>query len=168
MESPPLIIRCATADDLDDLVDLEDRAFPVDRISRRAWRHLLTRAHARVLLATAPALQGLGGAAVVLFRSGSEVARLYSLAVAPEARGRGVGRALLAAVLAAARRHGARRVRLEVRDTNEVALSLYRTAGFRAVASLPGYYADGADGLRMEATLDPGSRGGGKHLFQSA
>lgn len=54
-----------------------------------------------------------------------------SISVAPEARGRGCGRALLAAGLAEARRHGARRFVAYVRPENAVSVALFRGAGFR-------------------------------------
>jgi ribosomal protein S18 acetylase RimI-like enzyme len=56
---------------------------------------------------------------------------VHDLAVAPEFRGRGVGKALLDAVADDARRLGYCKVTLEVRADNATALELYRRAGFR-------------------------------------
>jgi GNAT superfamily N-acetyltransferase len=53
--------------------------------------------------------------------------RLWGMATAPDARGRGVGRALLATCLANARGHGARRVWCTARTG---ALRFYERAGF--------------------------------------
>jgi ribosomal protein S18 acetylase RimI-like enzyme len=55
--------------------------------------------------------------------------------VAPEARGRGVGTELLAAVAAEARRRGYAEVRLDVVEGNDRARALYEREGFRAVAT---------------------------------
>jgi ribosomal protein S18 acetylase RimI-like enzyme len=55
---------------------------------------------------------------------------IHDLAVAPEARGQGVGRALLAAVEQEARRNGCCRLTLEVRADNRVAQRLYQDFGF--------------------------------------
>ncbi|MDX2004873.1 MAG: GNAT family N-acetyltransferase, partial [Meiothermus sp.] len=60
---------------------------------------------------------------------------LDGLAVAPEARSRGVGRALLGAVLEYAQRHGFASVRLDVVDTNPRARALYEHLGFRETAT---------------------------------
>ena len=58
------------------------------------------------------------------------VVGLYSVWIAPDARGRGAGGALLAAALTHARERGFRRVALDVGDTNGPAIALYRRAGF--------------------------------------
>ncbi|WP_229518319.1 GNAT family N-acetyltransferase [Massilia sp. PAMC28688] len=58
------------------------------------------------------------------------LAHLYQMWVAPEARGRGVGAALIEAVLGWARGNGARVAQLAVSEGNEAAARLYRRAGF--------------------------------------
>lgn len=63
---------------------------------------------------------------------------LVAMYVAPEVRGRGVGAALVAAVLADAAAAGAHEVRLQVVETNTVAERLYQRCGFvRTGASAP-------------------------------
>ena len=52
------------------------------------------------------------------------------MGVVPEARRRGLGRALMEAAIAAARRRGVHRLRLEVLEQNEPAVQLYRQLGF--------------------------------------
>jgi len=59
---------------------------------------------------------------------------LHNLFVADEARGRGIGRALIEAVYAAAARHGASRVLWNVLESNTAARSLYDK-----VADRPGF-----------------------------
>src|ERR1700742_4488839 len=82
--------EAATVDDLQALVELEDTAFSGDRISARSWRRLMTSPSATVTVAL-DAANGdarIVGSAVVLQRSNSSVARLYSIAASPDARGR--------------------------------------------------------------------------------
>jgi ribosomal protein S18 acetylase RimI-like enzyme len=58
---------------------------------------------------------------------------LDGLCVAPDARGHGIGRALIVAICAEAARRGHQSVRLDVVDTNLRARALYERLGFRAV-----------------------------------
>jgi ribosomal-protein-alanine N-acetyltransferase len=58
--------------------------------------------------------------------------------------------------VAEAAKMGLLRVRLEVRADNAAARALYAKLGFAESGQLPGYYEDGADGLRL--TLDLGKR----------
>ncbi|HEU4670673.1 MAG TPA: GNAT family N-acetyltransferase [Dyella sp.] len=146
-------VRRAELSDLDDLVALEDATFDSDRMSRAQYRRHLDSESARVLVASANHRRFLG-TAVVFFRRGSRVARLYSLASRPEARGKGVGSALMAAVERAARRHGCSELRLEVRTDNASAIRLYERLGYRRFAHLEGYYEDGADAWRYARRLD--------------
>ncbi|MBO9671592.1 MAG: GNAT family N-acetyltransferase [Sphingobium sp.] len=58
------------------------------------------------------------------------VVNLHDLAVDPDFRGRGIGRALFAAVESEARSLGAAKVTLEVLSGNERAKGLYRSLGY--------------------------------------
>lgn len=69
-----------------------------------------------------------------------EDAELMSVAVAPEYRGRGAGRALMSAVLARAAERGASRCFLEVRSSNAPARALYTSLGFTEVRTIRSYY----------------------------
>ena len=157
-------VRPARAADLEELAGLE-QLFPGDRLDSRQLRHLVTRANAAVLVAEEAG--EIVGDAVALFRRNSRGARLFTLAVAPEARGRGVARALLDEVEAEARARGCGDVRREVREDNAAAIGLYRSRGYRDAGRAEGYYEDGATALRMRLELgpppatDPPRRGGG-------
>lgn len=76
----------------------------------------------------------------VLSRQAADEAEILSLALAPEARGRGHARILLATHLQALAHAGVRRVHLEVEDGNDPALALYRRLGFKGVGQREGYY----------------------------
>jgi GNAT superfamily N-acetyltransferase len=56
---------------------------------------------------------------------------LFGMFVEPEARGRGVGAALVEAVIAWARARGAAWLHLGVTSTNHAAMALYERCGFR-------------------------------------
>ncbi|MBS0581528.1 MAG: GNAT family N-acetyltransferase [Proteobacteria bacterium] len=148
---PDISIRAAVDGDLGALLALEHASFTSDHLSRRQYRQHLHSATADVL-AAADAV-GLLGKAVVFYRAGSDIARLYSIAVAERARGRGVAKALMAAVEVAARRRQCARLRLEVRKGNTAAIALYERLGFRRFGEKRGFYEDGADAWRYEKRL---------------
>jgi ribosomal-protein-alanine N-acetyltransferase len=70
---------------------------------------------------------------------------INNLAVRPDSRNKGVGRALLVHVLDATAREGAGRATLEVRRSNEPALRLYDRLGFRVAGIRRGYYTNPAE-----------------------
>ncbi|TMJ68026.1 MAG: GNAT family N-acetyltransferase, partial [Alphaproteobacteria bacterium] len=145
-------VRRAERADLDALMDLEHRVFATDRLSRRSLRQFLKSPSAEVMVAED---NRLAGTAIVLFRSCSLLARLYSLAVAPHMSGRGVGPMLLEAAEAAALARDCRAIRLEVHVSNHPAISRYRKSGYREFGRIRGYYEDGGDALRFEKRLVP-------------
>jgi ribosomal protein S18 acetylase RimI-like enzyme len=134
-----------------ELIDIETSCFTGDRISRTSFRRLLAGKSAATLVDGARG--GLRGYALLLFRRSSSVARLYSFAVTPAHRRRGVGRRLLAAAIVTARARRARALRLEIRPDNPSARLLYERAGFVAIGRAPRFYEDGADAVRMEMSL---------------
>ena len=163
-ESPQVRIRRAGIADLPALVALENRTFATDRMSARQFRHHLSNPGAGVLVATRGG--AVIGAAVVFFRASHRIARLYSIAVAAEARGGGIGESLLAACERMARARGASAMRLEVRTDNAAAQILYERRGYRHFGVRRGYYEDGRDASRYEKALAPtraaSSRRGGR------
>jgi len=90
-----VLLRRARPADVDALAELEARVFRGDRISRRGFRRFVRSPRAALIVAEEDG--ALAGYALVLFRTGSGIARLYSIAVAPQFAKRGVGSALLAA-----------------------------------------------------------------------
>lgn len=83
--------------------------------------------------------------------------RIYSICTAKEARGKGVGRALIGECIERARSDGYGRIFLEVRTDNTPALSLYRSFGFSEEKILNRFYLDGCDGVKMKLELDNGN-----------
>ena len=73
------------------------------------------------------------GKAVACASTASEqgYALLQNVIVHPEFRGKGLGEKLCRAVIGKAREQGARYVYLQVVQTNEAAMNLYRKLGFR-------------------------------------
>jgi ribosomal-protein-alanine N-acetyltransferase len=151
----PAEIRTARISDVDPLVALENAVFEGDRISRTSFRRLVASASALVLIADVRGL--IAGYCALLFRAGGKVARLYSIAAAPPQAGHGIGRLLLDAAEETAAKKGCAFLRLEVREDNLRAQSLYEKSGFGQIGRKPGYYSDGAAALRYEKPLASGT-----------
>jgi len=88
----------------------------------------------------------------VLARTAAGEAEILTLAVAPSARGQGLGRALLQAAINRARESGAETMFLEVGAENPHALALYAGLGFAKVGTRKGYYG-GKDALVLRLPL---------------
>jgi ribosomal protein S18 acetylase RimI-like enzyme len=147
------MIRTATLDDLDALAGLEQRNFETDRLSRRNFRYLLTKANAVTLIAgESGATQGY---AMVLFNTGTSLARLYTYAVDRPFRGRGIGLALVRACEALALERDCVSMRLEVRKDNAASRGLFEKHGYRYLEIVPDYYEDHEDAWRYEKILAP-------------
>ena len=84
-----------------------------------------------------------------LSRCVADESELLLLAVLPSHHGQGIGHRLLDEFMKRARKHGAARVHLEVRDGNP-AVDMYRRAGFRPVGRRRNYY-HAPDGKRFDA-----------------
>ncbi len=145
-----LQIRPAQRTDLDALCQLELDCFSSDRLSRRSFSHLLRSEHADLLIAAA---NGAAGYALLLYRSGTNLARLYSIAVAPDSRGRGLSKQLLEACEQRARERDCGFLRLEVSTANARAIGLYERSGYHRFGQIRAYYEDGSDAWRMEKPL---------------
>ena len=146
-----LLLRQATTADLDALVRLENLCFDEDRISRRSFRRFLEVPRDRLIVAT---LAGeLVGYALVLMNAATRLARIYSIAVSPSARGRGAGEKLVRAAEQEAVEADRIVMRLEVREDNQSAIGLYERLGYRQFGTYRDYYEDHGNALRFERRI---------------
>lgn len=93
-----------------------------------------------------------GDAGFLLGRAVAGEAELLTLAVAPDARRRGLGRGLVARFLYQARLRGAESAFLEVSAENAPAIGLYESAGFTRSGMRRGYYRT-PEGTRIDALV---------------
>ncbi|WP_249321577.1 MULTISPECIES: GNAT family N-acetyltransferase [unclassified Campylobacter] len=126
--------------DIKALFELESASF--DRfsspLSKRAFRYHIDK---NFMLAAKENGEILG---YILIFAYLKTPRIYSLAVSPKARGKGVAKALISEVLS-----WFESLRLEVRVDNVAAINLYKKFGFKQTKTLSKYYDDGCDALEM-------------------
>lgn len=90
----------------------------------------------------------------IMARTSGEEGEILNLAVLPGHRRRGLARRLLAEAVSVLLGLQVREAYLEVRESNVVAIDLYRAHGFRPVGLRPGYYRSPLeDALVLRATL---------------
>jgi ribosomal-protein-alanine N-acetyltransferase len=83
-------------------------------------------------------------------------AQINNIAVHPDYRGRGFGKAILSQVLEEMKASGTRLVTLEVRESNRPALAIYGALGFEFVGRRKDYYTNPReDALALVFTLKP-------------
>src|SRR3954463_8859149 len=85
------IIRRATVSDISALLEVENRSFESDRLTRRNFNYLLKRGNAVCLVQVAGSMNGtpegrIAGYVLLLFNAGTSLARIYSFAVDPDFR----------------------------------------------------------------------------------
>ncbi len=145
-----IILRPMTEVDLEQVVGIEILAFP----------HPWTEEHFRDELRSPygfpfVAVDDLGVVAgylcpALLLDEGE----ILDVAVNGAFRNRGIGRLLVESALDFFRERGANRVYLEVRVSNQSAISLYRSLGFRDAGCRKRYYENGEDALLMEISFN--------------
>ena len=151
---PQFLIRRMRPDDLSAMMAIERVAF------RNPWstelvRRELTHEWSTIFVAEEPTPDGktrlLGFS---IFWLVQDELHILNVATAPEHRHRGVARAVLNATLEEARDRRCTVATLEVRRSNEPAINLYRSFGFRAVGIRPNYYVEeGEDAIVMVLDL---------------
>lgn len=128
-------IRPLSDADLPRVMEIENASFSTPW-KESTFRGLLRRTDCDLFVATIDGrVEGYAAAWTVIDQS-----ELGNVAVSPAARGRGLGGALVDAVVERIKDRGSRECFLEVRETNVSAQSVYRERGFVVVGKRTAYY----------------------------
>ena len=130
--------------DIPDVHAIETEVFPVDAWRVEQFWSELAQPTRRYLVAEDGGIVGYGG--VYLLAPDSDI---QTIAVAASHHGKGVGGALLEALMQVARDAQCTSMMLEVRSDNQSAIKMYRTAGFEQISRRTDYYAPGVDAFIM-------------------
>ncbi len=143
------------ASDLDAVVAIERATFPTPWTRGIFIGELLQGESRRWTVVTSPTgILGYSGS----MQAGDE-SHVMNLAVRADARGSGLGAAMLADLMSDAARRGVARMTLEVRPSNASAIALYEAAGFHAAGERPGYYSDTGEPALIMWTDELDSKG---------
>lgn len=150
MPTPSTDLRAMTLADLDDVCAIETELFPIPW-SRQAFEADLKRSPPTL------ALVALERGRVVGYIIGwiiEDEFHIGNIAVTGKRQRQGIAKRILAEAIRVAHERGVRMATLEVRASNDAAISLYERYGFRAVAIRRGYYTDnGEDAIVMLAEV---------------
>ncbi|HEV7173125.1 ribosomal protein S18-alanine N-acetyltransferase [Pedococcus sp.] len=127
--------------DIERLAELEAELFPHDAWSQATWWSELAGRPRRSYVVEESADGDL--LAYAGLDLGGDVADVMTMAVAPAAQGRGLGRRLLEELVARAEADHAAYLMLEVRADNATARALYGSRGFEVVSVRRRYYQPG-------------------------
>lgn len=137
MEYIKPVIRNMESRDLDSIVEIEQKSFSIpwsrlmfeDELFNPNARYLVTEAEGKVV--------GYIGFWKIL-----DEGQITNIAIHPDFRGLGYGRALITAMIEKAQEMEIHAITLEVRKSNMVAISLYESFGFKTAGIRKNYYSD--------------------------
>jgi ribosomal-protein-alanine N-acetyltransferase len=136
-------VRRAKLEDLEAVERVECESFHANRFERDVLLALLNQ---EGFITWVAEMEGsIVGYGSVMRRQDGPL-RLLSIAVVPELRERGVGKALLNRVRRYGSDAGAKSISLEVRISNVPAINLYLECGYRIKGMLKDYYSKGREG----------------------
>jgi ribosomal-protein-alanine N-acetyltransferase len=147
MNDETLCYRNASYADHLSLCELERSVFSHDRLSSRQIAYHLKSSKNLFLVCTANA--AIVGYILIFLRSDKKYARIYSLAVAAEKRGRGIANVLVEKSIAYCQQKKVTKLFLEVSTKNSSAIALYNKHHFKVVRTILDYYENGEDAFKM-------------------
>jgi ribosomal-protein-alanine N-acetyltransferase len=154
-----MTVRPATPDDIDAIADLE-----FDNLGDDAWSEGLVREGVTGNLPTITYLVAEVDGEVIGHATASivaDIAELQRIAVDRDHRRTGLATALLDAVVDTAKKGGADRLLLEVREDNAGALAFYAARDFIEIDRRRRYYRDGTTAVVLRRSLVRGCGAGG-------
>ncbi len=132
-------------EDADEVAEVEKKCFPVPWSRESFWREASNENTLYLLILNDDEIIGYAGTWISF-----EEAQITNVAVVPEYRGNGNGRALMEELIRRVKEKGVTAMTLEVRPSNAVALGLYESLGFKDYGRRPKYYSDnGEDAIIM-------------------
>lgn len=133
-----LIIRNGKLEDLEDLIDIETVCFASPWSKESIEKDLKTNKHALYIVAE------LAGKVIGYLSVWNIIdeGHINNVAVSPLYRRQKIATIMMETMLSATKNAGIKRHTLEVRQSNEAAIKLYESLGFKPMGMRKGYYED--------------------------
>lgn len=145
---PHISLRPATSDDLKQILSIEVQSYPepwkIDHFESE-----LERPYTRALVLTDDETDTIV-VGYIIYWIQAEGVSLLNLAVDPKWRGFGFGMKLMQAMIKEAVNEDISRIVLEVRESNQTAIALYESIGFKVTHKRKSFYSNGETALVME------------------
>ncbi|MEM2128265.1 MAG: ribosomal protein S18-alanine N-acetyltransferase [Candidatus Methanomethylicaceae archaeon] len=137
-------VRDATLNDLNEIYAIEKESFS-DPYPKPLLKAFFYHPGAYIVAVVRGKVVGYA-IGIIRFRS---LGHIISIAVEKDFRGKGIGKKLLHELIKRLSGMGAKKIRIEVRESNEIAINLYKKMGFTTKEKISRYYPDGEAALVM-------------------
>ena len=145
-----MILREMTVDDLDEVLELEEKLFPVPWTREGFFTFLIRKDTLFLAVEEKERILGYAGCLIVL-----DEADILNIGVDPGRQKEGIGGFILQSLIRLLDMQGIHLVHLEVRESNETARRLYERNGFIVDGLRKGYYTDPVENaVLMTKTMD--------------
>lgn len=144
-------LRKANLRDIPAILEIEQECFREDSFSREQFAYLIGRS--KGIFYVVVEQEQIIAYISLLLHAGTRYLRIYSIAVHPDFRGKGLGQALMDQTIRTADECKAAKITLEVKVTNAAAIALYMKNGFIPAGIKPCYYHDGSDAIYMQRLI---------------
>lgn len=144
-------LRKANLRDIPAILEIEQECFREDSFSREQFAYLIGRS--KGIFYVVVEQEQIIAYISLLLHAGTRYLRIYSIAVHPDFRGKGLGQALMDQTIRTANECKAAKITLEVKVTNAAAIALYMKNGFIPAGIKPCYYHDGSDAIYMQRLI---------------
>lgn len=151
MESA-VFVRKAQQSDIPAILEIEWECFREDSFSKEQFAYLINRSKGTFYVIMEGDDRVIAYISL-LFHGGTHYLRIYSIAVHPDFRGKGLAQVLMDQTIRTAEECKAAKITLEVKVTNTAAIGLYMKNGFIPAGIKPCYYHDGSDAIYMQRLL---------------
>ncbi|MBI4165869.1 MAG: ribosomal protein S18-alanine N-acetyltransferase [Acidobacteria bacterium] len=135
-------VRLASGNDLRAIIAIQEKSREAARWLLNDYARLLDDSGGMILVAELPTLDPPRVVGFAAFHRIIDETELFNMAVDPDFRRQGAGRALLVEARERLLMAGAKRVYLEVRQSNKPAQALYYSVGFAIHSLRKDYYRD--------------------------